>query len=271
MSIVITGASGQLGRATASYVLERTSDVVLVTRSPESVTDLGGEARFGDFDDPASLTRAFEGAERVLIISTDAVGARLEGQRNAAAAAAAAGARQIAYTSIPNPSHNNPAGVVPDHRETEEAIRATGVPFTFLRNSIYAEIMAMGAEVARATGKLVTNAGDGRSSYVLRDDCARAAAAVLTTDGHENRIYDITGPKGLSVEEVAALYGEGIEVVQLDDDAWIATMSEHMPEAGARLFSSFGTATRLGYSAPVSTAVKDLTGRDPRPAAEAVG
>jgi NAD(P)H dehydrogenase (quinone) len=160
--------------------------------------------------------------------------------------------------------------VVPDHRETEEAIRAAGVPFAFLRNSIYAEIMAMGAHAARASGKLVTNAGDGRSSHVLRDDCAAAAAAVLTTDGHENKAYDITGPQALSVEQIAALYGDGIEIVALDDDAWIAAMSEHMPEAAARLFASFGTATRLGYSAPVSSAVKDLTGRDPRPASEAL-
>src|SRR5262249_23339846 len=146
---------------------------------------------------PASLTTAFEGASKVLIISTDVVGARLQGHFNAVAAAAASGAELIAYTSIPNPSHNNPAGVVTDHRETEDAIRATGVPFTFLRNAIYAEIMALGAGAARASGKYATNAGDGRSAYVLHDDCARAAAAVLTTDGHANKVYDITGPEAL--------------------------------------------------------------------------
>jgi NAD(P)H dehydrogenase (quinone) len=270
MSIVITGASGKLGRATAKYVLEQTDDVVLVTRSPEKVADLGGEARFGDFDDPASLTAAFAGASKILIISTDVVGARLQGHLNAVAAAGASGAELIAYTSIPNPSHNNPAGVVPDHRETEDAIRATGVPFTFLRNAIYAEIMALGADAARASGKYVTNAGDGRSAHVLHDDCARAAAAVLTTDGHANKVYDITGPEALGVEQIAALYGEGIEVVKLDDEAWIAAMSEHMPEAGARLFASFGTATRQGYAAAVSSAVKDLTGREPGPASAAV-
>ena len=270
MSIVITGASGKLGRATAKYVLEHTSDVVLVTRSPEKVADLGGEARFGDFDDPASLESAFAGATKVLIISADVVGKRLQGHLNAVNAAAAAGAKLIAYTSIPNPSHNNPAGVVPDHRQTEDAIRATGVPFTFLRNAVYAEIMAAGADAARASGTYVTNTGDGRSAHVLHDDCARAAAAVLTTDGHENKVYDITGPEALSAEQIAALYGDGIEVVKLDDDAWVAGMTEHMPEPVARLYASFGAATRQGYAAAVSSAVKDLTGREPGPASAAV-
>jgi NAD(P)H dehydrogenase (quinone) len=183
--------------------------------------------------------------------------------------------RHIAYTSIVNPSDSNPAGVVPDHSATEEAIRAAGVEWTFLRNAIYAEIMAMGAAPAIASGSYVTNAGDGRSAYVLHDDCAAAAAAVLTTPGHEGKTYDITGPEALSVEEIAALYaqagGKPVEPVKLDDDAWIATMVEHgMPEAVAKLFASFGRSARQGYAAPVSTAVEDLTGRPPRPAREAV-
>jgi NAD(P)H dehydrogenase (quinone) len=275
MSIVITGASGKLGRRTAEYVLERTSDVILVTRSPDRLAGLGGEVRYGDFADPASLSAAFAGAERMLLISTDAVGARLQGHRDAIAAAADAGVRHIAYTSIVNPSHNNPAGVAPDHRETEEAIRAAGVEWTFLRNAIYAEIMALGAPPAIASGAYVTNAGDGRSAYVLRDDCAAAAAAVLTTPGHEGKEYDITGPEALSVEDIAALYAEAggkpVEPVKLDDDAWISTMVEHgMPDAAAQLLASFGRSTRQGYAAPVSTAVEDLTRRPRRPAREAV-
>ena len=271
MSIVITGASGQLGRRTAEYVLERTSDVILVTRTPDKLAGLGGEVRYCDFDDPASLSAAFAGGERLLLISTDVVGARLDGHRNAIAAAAAAGVRHIAYTSIVNPSDSNPAGVVPDHKQTEEAIRAAGVEWTFLRNAIYAEIMALGARPAIASGTYVTNAGDGRSSYVLKDDCAAAAAAVLTTPGHEGKAYDITGPEALSVEDIAALYAEAggkpVEPLKLDDDAWIAMMAGHgMPEPAAKLFASFGRSTRLGYAAPVSTAVEDLTGHPPRPA-----
>jgi len=153
---------------------------------------------------------------------------------------------------------------VPDHKQTEEAIRAAGVEWTFLRNAIYAEIMALGARPAIASGTYVTNAGDGRSSYVLKDDCAAAAAAVLTTPGHEGKAYDITGPEALSVEDIAALYAEAggkpVEPLKLDDDAWIAMMAGHgMPEPAAKLFASFGRSTRMGYAAPVSTVVEDLT------------
>ena len=211
MSIVITGASGHLGRRTAELVLDAGAAPVLVTRRPEALAGLaerGADVRYGDFDEPASLAAAFAGGERLLLISTDRVGERLAGHRAAIAAAAAAGVRQIAYTSLINPSDNNPAGVAPDHRETEEAIRAAGLAWTFLRNAIYAEIMAAGAGPALATGTLVTNAGDGRCSYVTREDCAAAAAAVLTSDGHEFKAYDISGPEALSVDDIAALYAE---------------------------------------------------------------
>jgi NAD(P)H dehydrogenase (quinone) len=275
MSIVITGASGKLGRRVAEYVLERESDVVLVTRTPEKLAGLGGQVRYGDFGDPASLEAAFAGGERLLLISTDVVGARVQGHLNAIAAAKAAGVRHVAYTSIVNPSFNNPAGVVPDHNATEEAIRAAGLQWTFLRNGIYAEIMAAGAQAAIDSGKLITNAGDGRNAYVLQDDCAAAAAAVLTTPGHEGRAYDITGPEALSVEDVAAIFAEAggtaVEPVKLDDDAWISTMVGFgMPEAGARLYATFGRSTRLGYAAAISGAVEELTGRAPRAAREVV-
>src|SRR3954452_16887389 len=104
MSFVITGASGKLGRRTAEYVLESTSDVVLVTRSPDKLAGLGGEVRYGDFDQPASLPAPFAGGQRLVLISTYAAGARLQGHPNPVAAAAAAGVRHIAYTSIVNPS-----------------------------------------------------------------------------------------------------------------------------------------------------------------------
>ncbi len=279
MGIVITGASGHLGRRTAELVLDAGAAPVLVTRRPEALADLaerGADVRYGDFDEPASLAAAFAGGERLLLISTDRVGERLAGHRAAIAAAAAAGVRQIAYTSLINPSDNNPAGVAPDHRETEEAIRAAGLAWTFLRNAIYAEIMAAGAGSALATGTLVTNAGDGRCSYVTREDCAAAAAAVLTSDGHEFKAYDISGPEALSVDDIAALYAEAggrpVAAVRLDDDAWVAAMVEHagMPEPVARLYASFGRSTRLGYAGVLSTAVEDLTGRPPRPAREAL-
>jgi NAD(P)H dehydrogenase (quinone) len=273
--IVITGASGQLGRLTTAAALERVapSDLILVTRRPEGLAELaarGATVRAGDFDDPASLPAAFAGGERLLLISTDALGRRIEQHRSAIDAAAAAGIRSIAYTSTVNPSDSNPQAVAPEHRGTEELIRASGLGWTFLRNGIYADLQVHDAAAAIASGKLLTNTGDGRNAYVAREDCAAAAAAVLTTGNHDGKAYDITGPEAVGADDLAALFAElggtPVEVVQLDDAAWVAAMVEHagMPEPAAQAYSTFGIATRRGYSAAVSTSLHDLTGRTPK-------
>jgi NAD(P)H dehydrogenase (quinone) len=266
MKYGITGAAGQLGRLTTAALLERVpaSDLVLFTRDPSKLELEGADVRAGDFGGPLD----FSGVDRLLLISTDVVGERVAGHKAAIAAAAAAGVQRIAYTSIPNPSENNPAFVVPDHRETELALFASGTRWTILRNAIYTEMYLASAPGAIASGVLVTNAGDGRSVNVSRADCARAAAAVLVDDGHDDKIYDITGAEAVDADGLAALYselsGKPVAVQQLDDDAWVRAMSAHMPEAAARAYATFGTATRRGYAAVMSTAVADLTGNAPR-------
>jgi NAD(P)H dehydrogenase (quinone) len=278
VATVITGASGHLGRRVAEILLTEhgvaPAELVLVTRSPEKLADLaadGAQVRHGDFEDPASLGTAFAGAEKVLIVSTDRVGTRVQGHKAAIDAAVAGGARSVAYTSGINPSDSNPIGVMWEHRQTEDHLRATAPGWTILRNSIYAEILLGGAEAALASGSHVTNEGDGRVAYVSRDDCAAAAAAVLAADDHAGRIYDITGAVSLGPADVAALYGElggrPVQVVHVDDDAYTAGLVEHagMPRPVAEVYASFGTGTRLGYSAPVSDTVLRLTGRPPKP------
>jgi NAD(P)H dehydrogenase (quinone) len=274
MTIAITGASGQLGRLTAEALLETVapSDVVLVTRSPDGLADLaerGAVVRRADFDDPASLAPAFEGVDRLLLISASVIGNRVHQHRAAIDAAVTAGVRSVAYTGGANPSHSNPAAAMRDHRETEEAVRASGLAWTFLRNAIYAESLLQGASAAIASGQLITNAGEGRTAHVARADCAAAAAAVLTTDGHAGKAYDITSTDALNAADVAALFtelsGRPVEPVYLGDEEWIAAMVEHagMPEPLARDIATFGIAARQGYLGAVSTTVAALTGREP--------
>ncbi len=270
----ITGASGQLGRLTTEALEQRVSpdQLVLITRSPGTLAEYaarGIDVRAGDFNDADSLRAAFAGIDRLLIISTDRVGARLEGHLRAIAAASDAGVSHLLYTSIPEPTPENPSGVVPDHAATEKAIRDSGLGWTFLRNALYAEGQLGSIEQAAASGQLVTNAGDGTAAYVTRADCARAAAAALV-QGEGNASYDITGPDALSTADLAALAagirGSAVEVIDVSDEAVVQGLVEHgLPQPIAALLASFGTATRLGFLSTVSTAVADLTGTPPAP------
>jgi NAD(P)H dehydrogenase (quinone) len=276
-TIAITGASGQLGRRTAELVLAaiEPEELILVTRDVDALDDFaerGATVRFGDFDDPVQLESAFAAADRLLLISTDALGRRVRQHAGAIDAALLAGVQKIVYTSIVNPSDSNPAAVAEEHRTTEELIRASELEWTFLRHGIYAEMLVGPATMALGGGRLVTNEGEGRTSYVSRDDCAAAAAAVLTSDSidHDYSAYDITGPQALAAADLAALYaelgGRDVETVLVDDEAFVADLVEQsgVDEDTARAYASFGIATRRWFLAPVSTAVADLTGHEPR-------
>jgi len=274
MSIVITGASGHLGRSVAETVLGLVSpsEVVLTTRRPESLSGLaarGADVRRADFGRPDTLAEAFAGGERLLLISTDAVGTRVAQHRAAIAAAKEAGVRHVAYTSYINPVADNPAVVTPDHRETEAALRESGLAWTMLRNALYAEYQLPPGAQAIATGRLFHNNGGGRTAYVSREDCAAAAAAVLTVDDNKKAAYDITGPEPLGQDDVAALLtevsGRPVEAVALDDEAFVRGLARSgMPEPAAWAVASFGRAIREGYIGEASSAVENLTARPPR-------
>ncbi|MDT0264387.1 SDR family oxidoreductase [Jatrophihabitans lederbergiae] len=272
MTIAVTGASGALGRVAAEVVLQSTdpANVVLTTRNPDSLADFaahGASVRRADFSDPASLATAFAGVDKLLLISTDAGGARLNQHLAAISAASQAGVRHIAYTSVPQPISANPALVVADHAATEQAIKDSGMAWTMLRNNLYTHMQVPGIEHAAASGQWVANSGAGAAEYVTREDCAAVAAAVLTQDGHDNHVYDITGPRAWSAADLAALAGEigdrEIQLVQVDDEAYRdgLVVQAGLPQAVAGLLTSFGASTRGGFLADVSPTVEHLTGR----------
>lgn len=274
-TVAVTGASGQLGRLVADRLLANTDpdSVVLLSRDPSrlaSYAGQGAQVREADFDRPETLPAAFAGVDRLLLISTDVLGARVAGQVAAIEAAKAAGVGHIAYTSVPEPVPANPAGVVPDHAATEEALRASGVAWTMLRNNLYADmqdgVLAQGA----ATGTIVTNAGEGATAYVTRADCAAVAAGVLLGEGHEGRAYDVTGPRAWTAADLAALAaersGRAVEVVTVDDEAFSAGLiGAGVPDVIAPLLTSFGAAARGGYLATVTDVVAEVGGVTPTP------
>ena len=277
--LVITGASGQLGRRTVEFALQKvaTGRLILVTRHPARLADFaarGLDVRFGDFDDPQSLRAAFRGGRRMLLISAVDLVRRGEQHANAIAAAMDAGIRHVIYTSMIAPEPPNPAAVAPSHFFTETTLRESGIHWTLLRNSLYADYQAPEARQAIASGSFIHNRGAGRIAYVSRDDCAAVAAAVLASAGHENVAYDITGPELHDAAGLAALYGEigrtPVEAVAVDDDRFIAGLlgsgeQDGHARYGAELVASFGRAIREGYLAKCTTTVAALTGRPATP------
>jgi NAD(P)H dehydrogenase (quinone) len=273
--MIITGASGQLGRLAAAELLKQVppGEVILVSRSPASLADFeaqGATVRFGDFDEPASLPAAFAGAQRALVIST--LGARgVGGHRAAFEAAARAGVGHVIYTSVQNPVAGNPFPAAHPARLSEEALRAAGVPWTMLRNALYADLRAQLIAAYLRDGRWTTNTGAGAHAYVARADCAAAAVAALTTDGHAGREYDITGPELIGAPQFLALLeelgGRPVTCAAVDDDAYEAYRAAFMADpanAGCfELFTGSGAAIRTGYLGQLGTGVRQLTGRPP--------
>ena len=228
--IIISGASGQLGDAAVKDLLARgvpAKNLILCSRTPDSLAQyakLGAVTRFGDFSQPASLAAAFAGGTRMLLISIGGgAGPRPVAHGHAIDAAKAAGVRQIAYTSWLGISKGDTQGLAVDHIATEDLLRNSGVAYTLLRNSLYMEIVLPQAVKMVADGKATVPAAEVRVGYVTRGDCAAAAAAVLTTPGHDNRSYDITGPALVGVADIAAAAtaatGKPITVMPADPNA----------------------------------------------------
>jgi NAD(P)H dehydrogenase (quinone) len=274
MTIAITGASGNLGRRTAELLLEKVdpSQVVLLTRSVEKLSDLaarGADVRAADFADPAGVEAALAGVHKVLIVSTDTVGDRVAQQTAAIEAAKRAGVKHVVYTSAPLPSAENPAIATQEHFGTEEAIKASGLAYTFLRNNLYSEFQIAPGAGAVASGTIYSNKGDGATAYVTREDCAAAAAGVLAAGAeHENVAYEITGPEAITDEQVAGLLteitGKPVAVVHVDDAGLAGGMAAAgLPDFLVPVLVTFGVAAREGLLSHVSTAVADITGQQP--------
>ncbi|WP_426977584.1 SDR family oxidoreductase [Pseudarthrobacter sp. O4] len=209
MTIVITGATGQLGRLIVEALLERNvpaDQLVAAGRNIAKLADLadrGVQVRPIDFDHPASLRQAFAGADKVLLVSGTAVGQRVEQHRNAIEAAKQAGVGLIAYTSIANADR---AGMklAAEHQGTEMALQNSGVPFTLLRNSWYLENYTGQLATYLQHGAVLGSSGDGRVSAATRADYAQAAAAVLLLEDQAGKVYELGGDQSFTLTELAA-------------------------------------------------------------------
>lgn len=204
----ITAATGQLGRLVIDSLLRTVpaDRIVAAVRNPAKAADLsarGVTVREADYDRPETLAAAFAGVDRVLLISSSEVGGRVPQHRAVIDAAQAAKVGLLAYTSILH-ADSTPARLAIEHRETEAAIAASGVPAAILRNGWYTENKTSALSVALQHGAMVGSAGDGRFSSASREDFAAAAAAVLTRDGQAGQVYELAGDAAFTMAELVA-------------------------------------------------------------------
>ena len=232
MKILVTGATGKLGSKVVESLLKSipASELAVSVRKPEKAVGLrarGVEVRHGDFDQPQNLEKAFAGIDRLLIISADGDNkTRIRQHANVVQAAERAGVKFIAYTSLANATESNNL-FAPTHVATEAAIIKTGIPYSFLRNNWYLENEIGSIQGAIAGAPWVTSAGKGKVGWALQQDYADAAAAVLVGNGHENTVYELSGPL-LTQEELASalgkVLGKNIPVQQVSDEKYAEIM-----------------------------------------------
>ena len=213
MSIVVTGATGHLGRLVVTHLLADgvpADRIVAAGRRTETLADLaerGVRVATLDYGQPETISAALAGAETVLLVSGSEVGQRVDQHRAVIDAAKAEGVGRLVYTSAPR-ADTSPLVLAPEHKATEEILRASGLTFTILRNGWYTENYLGDVQQARETGEIVGAFGDGRVASAPRDDFAAAAAVVLRTEGHDDAVYELSGDEAWGFDDLAAAASE---------------------------------------------------------------
>ncbi|WP_049733567.1 SDR family oxidoreductase [Rhizobium ecuadorense] len=277
-TILVTGAAGQLGQRVIHHLIETykvaPGNIVAATRSPEKLADLASEGvvtRKADFDDAAGLEKAFAGVDRLLIISTDALdtpGKRLAQHQAAVAAAVKAGVKHIAYTSMPSPD-DSLVTFAPDHLGSENAIKASGIAHTIIRDAWYHDNYMHSMPHNLQGGKWYSATGVGKVSTISRDDCALAIAAALASGTSESATYTLTGAASLNNRQIAAIIsdvaGKPLEVVDVNDEQLGQGMrGAGLPGFVADMLVSADANIRAGKFDIVTGDFTKLTGKQPQ-------
>lgn len=269
--IVVTGATGQLGRLVIEQLLEKVpaAQIVAAVRSPDKAADLkalGVQVRQADYTQPASLDSAFAGADKVLLVSSNEIGQRTTQHRTVIDAAKRAGVKLLAYTSLLR-ADSTPLSLGGEHLETEEYLRDNDVPSVVLRNGWYTENYAAAIGTALQLGALYGAAGEGRISSASRADFAAAAVAVLlATDDQAGKVYELGGDSSYTLAEFAAqaaeLAGQPLPYVNLSQaDYEAALLKAGLPAIYADLLSDSDNGAAQGGLFDDSKQLSQLIGR----------
>jgi uncharacterized protein YbjT (DUF2867 family) len=269
--IIVTGASGKLGGAVVEGLLRRVpaDQVGVSVRDPGKVADLGRRGvhvRQGDFTDPASLEKAFEGASSVLVVSANSTGGDAVRQhRDVIDAATAAGVKRIAYTSHAGANPSSPFPPMPDHAATEDALRASGTAFTALRNGFYASTVPLLLRHALATGELRVPR-DGAVAWTTHADLAEGIARILVEDLFDGPTPPLTGPEAIDMSRVAEIAsrvtGRDIHHVVVEDEEYQRSLvSAGVPAPAADMLVGLFAASRNGDFGQTDPALATLLDR----------
>lgn len=280
MTVLVTGTSGHLGRLVVESLLERgvpAGEVVATARNVDAVADLAAQGvvvRQADYGDPASLDAALAGVDRVLLVSSNAVGSRVDHHRNVIEAAARAGVGLLAYTSLLR-ADTAAMPLAADHVATEEILRASGVPFALLRNGWYLENYTENAGGALAAGAVYGAAGEGRVSAASRRDFAEAAAVVLAGGEHAGATYELAGDEAFTMAEYAAALsaatGTEIGYTDLPEQKYAEVLEGvGIPAPFAAVLASSDAGLARGELQDDSRTLSGLIGRPTTPLAEAL-
>lgn len=278
--IVVTGATGKLGRLVVEELLKKVpaGEIVAAVRSPEKATELkalGVEVREADYARPETLQTALRGADKVLLISSTEMGpARVTQHKAVIDATTAEGVSLLAYTSLLG-ADTATLPMAPDHKATEEAIKASGVPYALLRNGWYLENHTENLAGALAHGAVLGSAKDGRFSSAARADYAAAAATVLTGDGFGNTTFELAGDAAYTLTELAAEVsrqsGSTIVYKDLPAPAFAEALAGFgLPEPIAQMLAAADESAATGELDSTSPDLRKLCGRATTTLAQAV-
>lgn len=276
MKIGITGATGQLGRLVVEKLKQRNleTDVVALARNTDKASDLGVEVRAFDYGQPDQFEKSLAGIDQLLLISSNEIGKRQAHHESVINGAKKADVSRIVFTSLLNVD-NSTLNLADEYLASEKALKASGVPFTILRNAWYTENYTSSAANSVAAGAFIGSAGEGKISAASREDLAEAAVAVLLGSDHEGKVYELAGDQAFTLKDLAAaiseVTGKDIPYRNLSEGEYKdALVSHNVPEGFAAMIASWDVSASKGDLYSEDKTLSQLIGRPTTPLVDSV-
>jgi NAD(P)H dehydrogenase (quinone) len=275
--ILVTGATGHFGKATIDFLLKKgisANSISALVRDEAKAEDLktkGINLKIGDYDNYASLVKAFKGVDKLLLVSSSDVVNLGQQHENAVKAAKEAGVKHIFYTSFERKNDTETSPIyflAKSHIDTENLIKASGMTYTIFKNNLYLDALPMYFGEQVLTTGIFLPAGDTKSAFALRNDMAEATANVLTSEGHENKAYSLNNTENVSIQEIAEdlseIVGKQINYVSPPQDIYVKTLTEAgVPAEYVGVFAGVAEAIKQGEFSTEKTDLENLLGRKP--------